>query len=133
MRRTGGLSWPSLGKASTAIRNLRTLTHAVHRDTVLHTVCDEHCSDDDLAKLQQSLIERPNAGELIRGSKGLRKLRWALPGRGKRGGARVIYYWRTVQGQILLLYAYAKSDQSELTDEQRKLLVHWVNEAFDHE
>ena len=44
--------------------------------------CEEHCSDDDLRDLQQQLIERPDAGDLIRGAKGLRKLRWALPGRG---------------------------------------------------
>ena len=95
--------------------------------------CEKHCSDDDLRDLQQQLIDRPDAGDLIRGAKGLRKLRWALPGRGKSGGARVIYYWRSVAGQIFLLYAYPKSAQADLNAAQRKLLVQWVNEVLDDE
>lgn len=95
--------------------------------------CEEHCSDDDLRGLQQQLMERPDAGALIRGAKGLRKLRWALPGRGKSGGARVIYYWRSAAGQIYLLYAYSKSAQADLNAAQRKMLVEWVNEVLDDE
>ena len=57
----------------------------------------------------------------------------ALPGRGKRSGARVIYYWRNEAGRIYLLYAYAKSAQSDLSDAQRKLLVQSVNEVLDDE
>lgn len=95
--------------------------------------CEEHGSDDDLRTLQQQLIERPDAGDLIRGAKGLRKLRWALPGRGKSGGARVIYYWRSAAGHIYLLYAYAKNSQADLSPAQRKLLVEWINEVLDDE
>lgn len=95
--------------------------------------CEEHCSDDDLRGLQQQLMERPDAGALIRGAKGLRKLRWALPGRGKSGGARVIYYWRSAAGQIYLLYAYSKRAQADLNAAQRKMLVEWVNEVLDDE
>jgi hypothetical protein len=95
--------------------------------------CEAHCSDDDLSDLQQALIDKPDAGSLIRGAKGLRKLRWALPGRGKSGGARVIYYWRSAAGRIYLLYAYSKNVQADLSDAQRKLLVQWVNEVLDDE
>lgn len=49
-------------------------------------------SDEDIAELQKILLENPAVGDLIPGSRGLRKLRVPLPGRGKRGGARVIYY-----------------------------------------
>ena len=95
--------------------------------------CEEHCSDDELRLLQHELIERPDAGDLIRGTKGLRKLRWARSGRGKSGGARVIYYWRGSAGQIYLLYAYAKNAQADLTAVQRKMLMEWLNEVLDDE
>jgi len=52
---------------------------------------DDLFSDEDLAELQNTLMENPDAGDVIPGGAGLRKLRVALPGRGKRGGARVIY------------------------------------------
>jgi len=95
--------------------------------------CEAHCSDEDLRVLQQRLIEQPDAGDLIRGGKGLRKLRWALPGRGKRGGARVIYFWRSAAGTIYLLYAYAKNAQADLSDAQRKLLTAWIQEVLGDE
>jgi hypothetical protein len=60
-------------------------------------------------------------------------MRWAMPGRGKRGSARVIYFWRTAAGQIYLLYAYTKNEQADLTDAQRKTLVDWVNEELSDE
>lgn len=95
--------------------------------------CEEHCTDEELRALQQQLLDRPEAGRLIRGTKGLRKLRWALPGRGKSGGARVIYYLQTAAGRIFLLYAYVKSAQSDLNAAQTKLLVQWVKEVVDDE
>ena len=95
--------------------------------------CEEHCNDDDLRELQQLLIERPDTGALLRGGKGLRKLRWSLQGRGKSGGARVIYCWRNAAGRVYLLYAYAKNAQADLTAAQTRLLVEWVNEVLDDE
>jgi hypothetical protein len=55
------------------------------------------------------MIVNPEAGDLIKGSGGVRKMRWSGSGRGKRGGIRVIYYCRLQQGQIWLLTAYAKN------------------------
>ena len=52
----------------------------------------QYLSDDEYAALQQALVADPTAGDLIRGSGGVRKLRWSVAGRGKRGGIRVIYY-----------------------------------------
>ena len=69
----------------------------------------EHLSDEECAKLQQVLIENPEAGDLIPGSGGIRKLRWKGSGRGKRGGVRVIYYARRHTGQIWMLTLYAKN------------------------
>jgi len=74
--------------------------------------------DDSYTKLQEHLIKNPNAGEVIQGSGGLRKLRWKTSGRGKRGGARVIYLNRVSVDQILLIFCYSKKDQGDLTKAQ---------------
>lgn len=79
-------------------------------------------ADDDYRLLQQALAVRPDAGELIPGTGGLRKLRWRLPGRGKRSGARVIYYWRVDESQILMLAVYAKNERVDLSPDDRRLL-----------
>ena len=83
----------------------------------------EHWSDEDLRSLQNFLLASPDAGDVIPGGSGLRKLRWSAQARGKRGGARVIYY-RHVPGEcIYLIYAYAKNVRSDLTREQIKTLA----------
>lgn len=69
----------------------------------------DYLSDEEYAQMQELLCESPEAGDLVRGSGGVRKLRWSLPGRGKSGGVRVCYYARTQAGQILLLTIYAKN------------------------
>jgi mRNA-degrading endonuclease RelE of RelBE toxin-antitoxin system len=78
--------------------------------------------DDDFATLQATLAVRPDAGALIKGSGGMRKLRWADSGRGKRGGLRVIYYWWVAKDRISLLMVYPKNEQDDLTADQLKLL-----------
>jgi mRNA-degrading endonuclease RelE of RelBE toxin-antitoxin system len=75
-------------------------------------------SDEEYRQLQLALVLRPDLGAVIPGSGGLRKARWALTGRGKRGGVRVIYYWAIVQDKLLLLFLYAKNEQDDLTTEQ---------------
>ena len=66
-------------------------------------------NDDEYAALQWMLLERPDAGAIVPGSGGVRKLRWGLRGKGKRGGIRVIYYWKTADDEIWLLTLYAKN------------------------
>jgi mRNA-degrading endonuclease RelE of RelBE toxin-antitoxin system len=68
-----------------------------------------YLSEAEYAELQNFLIEHPEAGDIIPGSGGLRKLRWRANGRGKRGGYRVIYYARLAQGQIWMLTMYPKN------------------------
>jgi len=75
------------------------------------------------------LLENPSAGDLIPGGRGLRKLRVPLPGRGKRGGARVIYYHWVSKEQCYLVYAYAKNVAANLTKEQ----LHRLADVIDME
>lgn len=69
----------------------------------------DYLTDDEYSALQQALITRPEAGNLVPGSGGVRKIRWGTGGKGKRGGVRVIYYARTRQGEIWMLTIYGKN------------------------
>ena len=69
----------------------------------------EYLSDDEYQALQKLLIERPEAGDVVPRSGGVRKLRWRAPGRGKRGGYRVIYFARIARGVIWMLTMYPKN------------------------
>lgn len=91
---------------------------------------NELLSDDEYRLLQAELVDRPDWGKIIPGSGGLRKLRWALPGRGKSGGARIIYYWVVERDIILMLYAYAKNELTDLTPPQAKALRKIVEDEF---
>jgi len=69
----------------------------------------KYLSDDEYALLQRALIDNPEAGALIPGSGGVRKTRWGVAGRGKRGGLRVIYYAKAREGIIWMLTIYRKN------------------------
>jgi hypothetical protein len=90
-------------------------------ETKLFTrLVQEYLSDDEYSKLQQALIANPEIGAVIRGSGGIRKLRWGLAGRGKRGGIRVIYFLRTRHGQIWMLTLYPKNVAENIPPHVRK-------------
>jgi hypothetical protein len=79
-------------------------------ETKLFTkLVQEYLSDDEYAALQQSLIANPEAGDVIPGSGGVRKLRWGVAGRGTRGGLRLIYFLRLRHDEIWMLTLYAKN------------------------
>lgn len=89
---------------------------------VFTRIIGELMDDDHYRDLQDALVQRPDAGDLIPGSGGLRKVRWKVMGKGKRGGLRIIDYWQIADDQLWMLYAYAKNDTDDLTKDQLKIL-----------
>ncbi len=89
----------------------------------------DYLSEDDYTAFQQFLLEHPDAGDLVKGSGGVRKVRWARSGSGKSGGVRVCYYTRNTAGQILLLVIYAKSVRDSISGAVLKQL----KELLDHD
>lgn len=87
-------------------------------------------SDDEYRRLQVELAANPAAGALIKGGRGIRKVRVAVGGRGKGGGARVIYYWAVQKDVILLLFAYPKNVAADLTAKQTADLGKLVKQEF---
>jgi len=71
--------------------------------------------DAERAELVGYLAYNPTAGDVIPGTGGVRKLRWALEGRGKRGGARVVYFYHDMQMPLYLLTAYAKNERENVS------------------
>ena len=79
-------------------------------ETKLFTrLVQEYLSDDEYSQLQQALAADPEVGSVIPASGGVRKMRWSVAGRGKRGGLRIVYFLRTRHGQIWMLTLYAKN------------------------
>ena len=73
------------------------------------------------------ISESPMCGDVVVGTKSLRKVRWGRPGMGKRGGARVIYFVRTTAGEVVLLVAYAKGNADKLPTE----FLNRLKESYD--
>ena len=94
--------------------------------------CTDLWSDADYSAFKHFLAARPEAGDLIPGLGGLRKVRWSAKGRGKRGGARVIYILLLQPGLIYLFQAYTKGDIADLAPEQKKRLRAAVDEIKKH-
>lgn len=87
-------------------------------------------TDQEYRDLQTLLVNRPDAGPVIVGSGGLRKVRWGLRGKGKRGGLRVIYYYAEAEEQLLMLFVYPKSEKDDLTLAQLEILRNIVEEEY---
>jgi mRNA-degrading endonuclease RelE of RelBE toxin-antitoxin system len=78
--------------------------------------------DEQYRLLQATLVAAPETGRVIPGGGGLRKLRWAGSGRGKRGGARVIYRWFPDRDRLLMLFVFLKNERDDLSAQQLKQL-----------
>lgn len=90
-----------------------------------------HLDDERYRQLQIALMLLPEQGPIITGSGGLRKVRWALAGVGKRGGVRVIYYWEPGDCVFCVLYMDARAEQGDLTPPQVRALAKVVREEFE--
>jgi hypothetical protein len=86
-----------------------------------------YLDDDEYAELQQFMIENPEAGDVVRESGGVRKLRWKRKGMGKRGGLRVIYFVRYQPNEFWLLTLYAKANQENIPAH----ILRQLKEAFE--
>ena len=90
----------------------------------------EILSEEEYRLLQIKLIEDPEAGKIIQGSGGIRKIRWSGSGRGKRGGSRILFYWYNKHGLLLMLFIFKKNEKDDLTKDQIKLLKSIVRSEY---
>lgn len=84
-------------------------------------------SESEVAEFVVFISNNPEAGDVIRGTKSLRKVRWSRDGMGKRGGARVVYFLRNVAGEVVLVVAYAKGSTKNLPTE----FLNRIKEFYD--
>ncbi len=89
-------------------------------------------TEDEKAELIAYLAMNPNAGVLIQGTGGIRKLRWARSGRGKSGGVRVIYYFHNEELPLYLLVLFGKNEKANISMEEKKLLSKAVKELVKY-
>jgi hypothetical protein len=107
----------------TTIRQWRILQMLIIETLIFTKRVLQILGDDEYRELQIFLSGHPEAGSLIPGTRGLRKLHWSIPGKGKRGGSRVIHYWLKRRDIILMLFLFRKNERSDLTKDQLRILM----------
>jgi hypothetical protein len=88
-------------------------------------------TEDEYEKFQEYISENPNAGDVVRGSGGVRKVRWTRQGSGKSGGVRVIYFNRLANGEIWLILIYAKSKLDSISGDQLRKVKNEIEKTID--
>ena len=91
-------------------------------------------TDDNLAELEKFIMENPDAGDIIQGTGGLIKLRWKLPGKGKRGGTRILYVDFVKYSKTILINCYSKKEKDNISDKEKavyKKLIKEIGEELE--
>lgn len=104
--------------------------------TIVETAEFEHLwplywTEKEYEAFQVYIAENPNAGDVVRGSGGVRKIRWSRQGSGKSGGVRVIYFNRMANGEIWLILIYAKSKLDSISGDQLRKVKHEIEKTID--
>lgn len=97
--------------------------------TAFTKLLPNYLSDEEYRALQTYLMQKPDAGDIVRGSGGIRKVRWASDRKGKSGGIRIIYYWKKPDHEIWMLTLYRKSERSTIPGH----ILKQIAEAIDHD
>jgi len=110
------------------LRHCRIILLMIFIETSLFTkLLSSYLQDDEYHMLQCYLIEHPEVGDIVRGSGGVRKARWAVKNKGKSGGIRVIYYWKKSAHEIWMLTLYSKSEQATIPSHILKQIAEEIN------
>ena len=107
----------------------RTFIHTEEFDKIWE---EAGLTEDDRIALEILLSNNPTAGKVIKGTGGLRKLRWVLPNRGKRSGARVLYVDFMVYEKIYFIDIYGKGDKEDITEEEKKIFKKMIKIIYDN-
>jgi hypothetical protein len=94
----------------------------IQESTLFTRYVDTLLTDDEYAELQWTLVHNPKMGDVIQGTGGLRKVRWAAQGKGKSGGVRVIYYYLSARNQLRMVLIYRKGVKDDLNAQEKKEL-----------
>ena len=95
--------------------------------SIFTKLLDDYLSDDEYQVLQEYLLEHPKSGDMVRGSGGVRKMRWAVGNKGKSSGIRVIYYWKSADDEIWMLTLYAKNERATIGANVLKQIAQEIN------
>jgi hypothetical protein len=100
-----------------------------HYERGLSKIGHKGLDRDELGQEIEDIIEEnPLVGVIIPGTHGVRKFRYAMPGKGKRGGFRVVYYFYNDEGPIFLLDIFAKNDREDITPQDKVMFAEFVKE-----
>ncbi len=113
---------PTPPEAHLLVRQWRTINPWNSSNRTFEKQVDGLLSDDEFALFQGFLFSNPKAGAVIKETGGLRKVRWAIKGKGKSGGVRVIYFYVTAAAQIRLIAIYKKGVKDDLNAAEKKVL-----------